>query len=168
MTEVELSAWLADLGLGVYAEAFESNEIDWSVLPELTNDDLKDLGVNLVGHRRKLLKAISELNSAPDKPVPAPVQPEPEPEPETFAERRQVSVLFCDMVGSTSLSTQIDPEDLREVQRRYQDAVATAVSAHGGHIGSFVGDGIVIYFGWPIATENQAERAVPLWKWCQV
>lgn len=152
MSGVALSTWLEDLGLGDHAAAFAENEIDWSILPELTNEDLKDLGLNLVGHRRRLLKEIADLSAAQEKATAEPAN--------RFAERRQVSVLFCDMVGSTSLSTQIDAEDLRDVQRKYQDAVATAVSGYGGHIASFVGDGIVVYFGWPIATENQAVQAV--------
>ncbi|MGX9356895.1 AAA family ATPase [Roseobacteraceae bacterium S113] len=157
----KLEAWLENLGLGAYTDAFKENEIDWDILPELTKDDLQDIGVTMVGHRRKLLKAIEALDEAPaEATAPAPEAETPVAQPtEQHAERRQVSVLFCDMVGSTSLSAQIDPEDMRDVQRMYQDAVAAAVTAHGGHVANFIGDGIVVYFGWPIASENQAVQA---------
>lgn len=148
----DVAGWLERIGLGVYADAFVENAIDRSLLPELTNEDLKDLGVALVGHRRRILKEIADIDAAP---VAAPQR-----EAATSAERRQVSVLFCDLVGSTALSTQLDAEDIREVQRMYQDAVARAVNQYGGHIASFVGDGVAVYFGWPIASEDQVERAV--------
>lgn len=160
MNTEELGGWLEQLGLGKYADAFEENDIDWDILPELTNDDLKDLGVDLVGHRRKLLKAISALDEAASStPQGSKADASSKTANHVQAERRQVSVLFCDMVGSTSLSTQIDPEDMRDVQRMYQDAVASAVTAHGGHIANYIGDGIVVYFGWPVASENQAVQA---------
>ncbi|MEM6407172.1 MAG: AAA family ATPase [Pseudomonadota bacterium] len=156
--ETKLSDWLTELGLGDYVETFQENDIDWSIIPELTTDDLKDLGVTSIGLRRKFIKAVSELGTpaASSKAKP----PATEATLAQQAERRQISVLFCDMVGSTSLSTQIDPEDMREVQRMYQDAVAAAVSKYGGHIANFIGDGIVVYFGWPLASENQALQAV--------
>lgn len=158
MNKSKLAVWLEELGLGAYADAFEANDIDWEILPELTNDDLKDLGMDLVGHRRKLLKAISTLDETAQAEAARAPSPVREASPQ-HAERRQVSVLFCDIVGSTSLSARIDPEDMRDVQRMYQDAVASIVSAHGGHIANYVGDGIVAYFGWPIASENQAVQA---------
>ena len=154
---MDIHVWLRELGLADHAAAFAANDIDWEILPELTSEDLRDIGIESVGHRRKLLKAIAALS---DGPQPSPdVQPQPVPA-EHLAERRQVSVLFCDMVGSTSLSAQIDPEDMREIQRMYQDAVAAAMSANGGHVANYVGDGVVVYFGWPQATENQASQAV--------
>ncbi|MFC6636864.1 adenylate/guanylate cyclase domain-containing protein [Sulfitobacter sediminilitoris] len=148
----DVGIWLDGLGLGVYREAFTANEIDWNILPDLTSEDLKDLGVDLVGHRRRLLKEIATIEQSATLTDAI--------SPEQSVERRQVSVLFCDMVGSTSLAAQLDPEDLRDIQLKYQDAVAKAVTAQGGHIANFIGDGIVVYFGWPIATEDQAESAV--------
>ncbi len=153
-----VGTWLESLGLGEHAEAFASNDIEWDVLPELTSEDLKDLGVSSLGQRKRILKAIAELGDAPV------LQPETKPEPappatDRNAELRQVSVLFCDMVGSTALSAQIDPEDLREAQRLYQDAVAAIATAHGGHVANYLGDGIVVYFGWPVASENQTLQA---------
>ena len=148
----DVGLWLEKLGLGIYREAFIANDVDWAILPDLTSEDLKDLGVDLVGHRRRLLKECAAIAQSPTQAAPDPG--------EQSVERRQVSVLFCDMVGSTPLAAQLDPEDLREIQLRYQDAVAKAVTAQGGHIANFAGDGIVAHFGWPIATEDQAESAV--------
>ncbi|MFP6748644.1 MAG: AAA family ATPase [Alphaproteobacteria bacterium] len=150
-----IARWLEELGLGEYAEAFAANNVDSRILPELTGDDLKDIGVASVGHRRLLLGAIAELGGL-DRAEPAPIDPPRAVE----AERRQLTVMFCDLVGSTALSQTLDPEDLRDVMRRYQDAVAGAVTRYGGHVAKYLGDGVLAYFGWPRAYEDQAERAV--------
>jgi len=143
--------WLKELEMGEFADAFENNGVDLAHLEELTNDDLKDLGVDRLVDRKKILKAITskfdETGSRQSRSTLAP-------------ERRQLTVMFCDLVGSTALSRQLDPEDLREVMRGYQDAVAGAVTRYGGHIGKYLGDGVLVYFGWPQAYEDQAERAV--------
>src|SRR5205085_9395787 len=134
-----------------YEPAFRANEIDARVLPSLTAEDLKDLGVTLVGHRRRLLDAIAELGpDAPPAPRSAPAE----------AERRQLTVMFCDLVGSTALSTWLDPEDLREVMRAYHDCCASVVARFGGFIARYMGDGVLVYFGYPRASEDDAERAV--------
>ena len=150
-----IACWLEELGLGEYAEAFAANNVDSRILPELTGDDLKDIGVASVGHRRLLLGAIAELGGL-DRAEPAPIDPPRAVE----AGRRQLTVMFCDLVGSTALSQTLDPEDLRDVMRRYQDAVAGAVTRYGGHVAKYMGDGVLAYFGWPRAYEDQAERAV--------
>src|SRR3984893_3868213 len=136
-----------------YEGAFRDNAIDAAVLPELTADDLKDLGVSLVGHRRKLLAAIAALRSDVDAASePAAVAP--------TAERRQLTVMFCDLVGSTELSARLDPEDLREVITAYHRAVADVVGGFDGFVAKYMGDGVLIYFGYPRAHEDDAERAV--------
>jgi class 3 adenylate cyclase len=155
---VDISAWLTSLGLERYKQAFLANEIDVAVLPKLTADDLKDLGVVIVGHRRKLLEAIADLKSAPGS---APVSPElagPARHPD--AERRQLTLMFIDLVGSTALSAQLDPEDMSKVIRAYQNAVAGEITRFEGHVAKFMGDGVLAYFGWPRAHEDEAERAV--------
>jgi class 3 adenylate cyclase/predicted ATPase len=155
---MDVEAWLQDLGLERYAPAFHDNEIDERVLPSLTAEDLKDLGVTLVGHRRRLLDAIAALGAAaPAAPltVPAPSAPA-----QVDAERRQLTVMFCDLVGSTSLSTRFDPEDLREVIGAYHGAVAEIVAGFDGFVAKYMGDGVLVYFGYPRAHEDDAERAV--------
>ena len=147
-----MKRWLDDLGLGKYAGAFAASDIDRDVLPKLTDDDLKELGLTL-GHRRKLLDAIAGLKGeAPARADTRQIQPD--------AERRQVTVLFCDMVGSTALSQKLDPEDLRGVMRAYQDACAEAIGRYDGHIAQTLGDGLMVYFGYPKAHEDDAARAV--------
>ena len=139
-----------------YAERFAENDIDPSVLRDLTDQDLKELGVSL-GHRRKMLRAIAELAGA----VPASPQPAlAEPKPQDTAERRQVTVMFSDLVGSTALSARMDPEDLREVISAYQKCVAETVRRFGGFVAKYMGDGVLVYFGYPQAHEDDAERAV--------
>ncbi len=147
----DIRQWLETLGLENYSDAFEENRIDADVLPTLTNDDLKDIGIVAVGDRRKLSNAISTLGKQTEATS---------TERSTAAERRQLTVMFCDLVGSTELSRQLDPEDLRDVMRRYQDAVAGAVTRYGGYVAKYLGDGVLAYFGWPQAFEDQAERAV--------
>ena len=155
----DIDNWLEGLGLGKYVTAFADNEIAPAALPHLTDDDLKDIGVAL-GARRIILAAIAEfrMEQTRDVTVPSPGQGEPIPTDE--AERRQLSIMFCDLVGSTELSQRLDPEDLREIMRQYQDAVSGAVSRYEGHVAKFLGDGVLAYFGWPRAHEDQAERAI--------
>ena len=153
----QIAEWLEKLGMSEYADRFAENKIDVSVLRHLTDQDLKDIGVAL-GHRRKILAAIAEFaGSAPavSKPVLA-----AEPRTRDFAERRQVTVLFSDLVGSTALAGRVDPEDLREVISAYQKCVAETVSRFGGFVAKYMGDGVLVYFGYPQAHEDDAERAV--------
>ena len=154
---MDLGGWLRSLGLDQYEATFRANEIDTDVLPELTEIDLEKLGVPL-GHRKRLLKAIAGLG-APEKlpPTlgPAPVRPDTD-----AAERRQVTVMFSDLVGSTALSARMDPEDLREVISAYQKCVAETVRRFGGFVAKYMGDGVLVYFGYPQAHEDDAERAV--------
>ena len=157
---MDIAGWLRSLGLGQYEAAFRDNEIDSEVLPNLTAEDLKDLGVSIVGHRRKILTAIVELHAAPSQVINPPPAAEPTPAPADVAERRQLTVMFCDLVGSTALSARLDPEDMREVIRAYQDACSGAIARYDGFVAKFMGDGVLAYFGFPRAHEEDAERAV--------
>jgi class 3 adenylate cyclase len=148
--------WLAALNLGHLADVFEVNEVDLSDLALLSEDDLKDLGLAL-GPRRRILNALAGADEPRATP---PAATSTRRDTGGSAERRQLTIMFCDLVGSTELSQRLDPEDLRDVMGRYQDAVAGAVSQHGGHVAKFLGDGVLAYFGWPQAHEDQAERAV--------
>src|SRR4029077_18692053 len=146
------------LELEQYEPAFRENEINERVLPSLTAEDLKDLGVTLVGHRRRLLDALAALGAAvPAAPVTAASRDAPAP---AEAERRQLTVMFCDLVGSTAISTRSDPEDLRELIGDYHRAVADTVGRFDGFVAKYMGDGVLIYFGYPQAHEDDAERAV--------
>ena len=158
---MDVGGWLRSLGLGQYEAAFRENEIDSEVLPKLTAEDLKDLGVAIVGHRRKVLSAIAELSGSSAPPAPATLPPEAvEPAPaQTFAERRQLTVMFCDLVGSTALAARLDPEDMSDLIRGFQGAAAGAVARYDGFVAKFMGDGALIYFGYPRAHEDDAERA---------
>ena len=165
MMKDRVSAWLENLGLGRYSETFQRNAITLDVLPELKESDLAALGV-LLGHRKTLLRAIAQLSPStegrgtgsvsiavsPDTP---PVPPEREQ-----AERRQLTVMFCDLVDSTALSRRVDPEDLQDVIRRFLDACSHAIGRFNGYIAKYMGDGMLIYFGYPQAHEHDAERAV--------
>jgi len=156
----DIGEWLEGLGLGQHARAFVENDIEIEVLPELSDDDLKELGLSL-GHRRKLLRAIADLTAVvPPDVVGRSTEPSAVSRTDLEAERRQLTVLFCDLVGSTELSHLLDPEDMRAVIGRYEDAVAAAVTRYGGHVARYLGDGVLVYFGWPTAYENQAERAI--------
>jgi class 3 adenylate cyclase len=152
----QIAEWLEKLGMSEYADRFAENKIDVSVLRHLTDQDLKDIGVAL-GHRRKMLAAISEVAAAT---ATEPKVFEPEPKPQETAERRQVTVMFSDLVGSTALAGRMDPEDLREVISAYQNCVAGTVKRFGGHVAKYMGDGVLVYFGYPQAHEDDAERAV--------
>src|SRR6516225_3748516 len=138
---IEINDWLQGLGLGQYASAFHDNAIDAAVLPELTAEDLKDLGVNLVGHRRRLLAAIAALRS--DDRLARAVLAD-QAAPTSAAERRQLTVMFCDLVGSTELATRLDPEDLREVITAYHHAVADVVRSFDGFVAKYMGDGVLV------------------------
>ena len=154
---MDVVAWLRGLGLERYAPAFRDNDVDGDVLPELTADDLISMGVTSVGHRRKLLAAIVALRSdAP--PVAARIAPAAAVSAD--AERRQLTVMFCDLVGSTALAARLDPEDLREVYASYHRAVAEIVAGFDGFVAKYMVDGILVYFGYPRAHEDDAKRAV--------
>ena len=158
---MDIAEWLRSLGFERYEAAFRDNEIDTRVLPSLTAEDLKDLGVSLVGHRRRLLDAIAALGAAvPAVPLPNPPPPAGEGRVGAEAERRQLIVMFCDLVGSTALSTRHDPEDLRERIGAYHRAVADTVGRFDGFVAKYMGDGVLVYFGYPQAHEDDAERAV--------
>jgi class 3 adenylate cyclase len=159
---MDVGSWLRSLGLERYEAAFRENEIDGTILRRLTAEDLKDIGVGPVGHRRKLLEAIATLctdagvRALPDdagfgRPITL---------AEDHAERRQVTVMFSDLVDSTALSARMDPEDLRDVISAYQQSVGASVRRFGGFVAKYLGDGVLIYFGYPQAHEDDAERAV--------
>src|SRR5215467_13984409 len=152
-----IAEWLRKLGLGQYAQRFAENGIDLSDLRHLTDQDLKDIGV-LLGHRRRMQAAIAELAGA----VSATFQPTAETEPKSnaAAERRQLTVMFCDLVGSTALSARLDPEDLRGIIGAYHHCCTELVERHGGFVAKYMGDGVLAYFGYPKAHEHDAERAV--------
>jgi class 3 adenylate cyclase len=156
---VDVSRWLADQGLGHHAEAFAENGIAGDVLRELTDADLKELGLNL-GDRKRLLKAIATLDAAPTQDRDEPAEQTTAPAVPREAERRQLTVMFVDLVGSTELSGQLDPEDLREVLRAYQQTCADVASRFEGHVAKYIGDGLLVYFGYPQAHEDDARRAV--------
>ena len=154
---MDVGDWLRSLGLGQYEAVFRESEIDPEVLPELTDADLEKLGVPL-GHRKRLLKAISNLVSQ-GQPTPPP-RPAPVPTETDTAERRQLTVMFCDLVGSTALSAKLDPEDLHGVIGAYHRCCAELVERNGGFVAKYMGDGVLAYFGYPKAHEDDTERAV--------
>ena len=161
---MDVVVWLRSLGLGKYEAAFRENEITEKVLPNLTAEDLKELGVAALGHRRTLLDAIAALRNDGSGKTPSidttTSSSAASVHPEDRAERRQVTVMFSDLVGSTALSTRMDPEDLREVISAYQKCVAEIIQRFGGFVAKFMGDGVLVYFGYPQAHEDDAERAV--------
>src|SRR6516165_1751977 len=154
----QIADWLEKLGMSEYAQRFAESRIDFSVLPDLTDQDLKDLGV-VLGDRRKILRAIAGLKST-EAVAPSPATEAVIARPQDTAERRQVTVMFSDLVGSTALSARMDPEDLREVISAYQKCVAETVQRFGGFLAKYMGDGVLVYFGYPQAHEDDAERAV--------
>ena len=160
---IDIADWLRGLGLEQYAQLFRDNDIDGEILGGMNAEDLKELGISSFGHRRRLLNAITALGGAPAtrdvaqsamSVTSAPVSP-----PTIEAERRQLTVMFCDLVGSTPLSTRFDPEDLREIVGAYHRCVADTVGRFGGFVAKYMGDGVLIYFGYPEAHEDDAERA---------
>src|SRR5216110_2498667 len=161
---MDVAAWLCGLGLEQYAQLFRDNDIDGEILFGMTAEDLKELGISSFCHRRKLLNAITALGGEPPtldvaqsttSATSAPTSPPP-----IDAERRQLTVMFCDLVGSTELSARLDPEDLREVIAAYHRAVAEVVAGFDGFVAKYMGDGVLVYFGYPRAHEDDAERAV--------
>ena len=156
----DIAVWLEGLGLGHHVQAFRDNSIDLELVPELAEDDLKELGLN-IGERRTLQRALRGLGSG-DAPAPAPEDRSLEvaSAETTDVERRQLTVMFCDLVGSTALSARLDPEDLRGVMLEYQEATASVIERYDGFIAKYLGDGVLVYFGYPVAHEDNAERAV--------
>jgi len=150
-----IAEWLASIGLSEYAQRFADNGIDLSVIRDLTEQDLKDLGV-LLGHRRRILRAIAELGGVAAAPTETATEPALRDEPE----RRHLTVMICDLVGSTALSTRLDPEDMRAVIDAYHAACARITRTYDGFLAEFRGDGILAYFGYPLAHEDDAERTV--------
>jgi class 3 adenylate cyclase/predicted ATPase len=164
-TSQNLADWLGECGLGQYARAFAENHIEYGVLRYLTDDDLKSLGVSLLGHRKKLLKAIEalEVNQQQSEAVGAVAQGGKEgvsPAETHESEVRQITVIFSDLVGSTELSEKLDPEDLRTLIDAYRDACSAAIKRYEGRVANFAGDGVMAFFGWPRAHEDDAVRAV--------
>jgi predicted ATPase/class 3 adenylate cyclase len=161
---IEITNWLRGLGLEQFATAFLANDIDAEILPKLTADDLIGLGVTSIGHRRKLLDAIATLrDGSPISSTPTPSTVRRAGDADIAAssgERRQLTVMFCDLVGSTALASRLDPEDLREVLGAYHAVVAEVVVNFGGYIAKYMGDGVLAYFGYPQAHEHDAEQAL--------
>ncbi|MFU0507498.1 adenylate/guanylate cyclase domain-containing protein [Pseudaminobacter sp. NGMCC 1.201702] len=163
---MDIASWLRELGLEEYASAFRDNDIDAQLLRKLTGEDLKELGVASVGHRRKLIDAIADLlnqeaNSAGSLPNPDQLEHPPTAVSSgAGAERRQLTVMFCDLVGSTALASRLDVEDLREIIGAYQQCVSDTIKRFGGFVAKYMGDGVLVYFGYPQAHEDDAERAV--------
>ena len=147
------------MGLGQYEQAFRDNDIDASLLSTLTESDLRELGILSLGHRKRLLAAIPDLSKSDEESH----EVVPDPTPPAFAtpqaERRQLTVMFVDLVGSTALSSRLDPEDMRKVLHAYQNAVTGEIARLGGNLAKLMGDGVLAYFGWPSADEDDPERA---------
>jgi class 3 adenylate cyclase len=154
-TPIEIAQWLRELGLEQYTDAFRENAVDAKILQTLTAEDLRDIGVLLIGHRRRLLNAIAALDAETPRAKVVTAAHETQ-----TPERRQLTVMFCDLVGSTALSTQLDPEDLRVLLGAYHLAVKQAVTAFDGFVAKYMGDGVLVYFGYPRAHEDDAERAI--------
>jgi class 3 adenylate cyclase len=159
---MDVGGWLRGLGLGQYETNFRDNKINADLLPRLTNDDLKDIGVSALGDRMRLLDAIAALTGA-KRPSDVPALPSksaPPKGPQVSAERRPITVMFCDLVGSTGLAAKLDPEDWRNLVNAYLDEASRAVTGLGGYVVKKLGDGLMALFGYPQAQENDAERAV--------
>jgi class 3 adenylate cyclase/predicted ATPase len=156
----QIANWLKKLGLSEYAERFAENHIDFTILGDLTDQDLEKIGVASLGHRRKLLRAISNLGTIEKSALPVAVAAPAAPPQVDTAERRQVTVMFSDLVGSTALSARMDPEDLRELISAYQKCAAETVRRFSGFVARYMGDGVLVYFGYPEAHEDDAEQAV--------
>src|SRR5262249_13997408 len=147
---MDVGSWLGSLGLDQYEDLFREHEIEADILPELTDQHLKDLGVPL-GHRLRLLRAIRELDTG--------TQPDSASRPHSNPERRQLTLMFCDLVGSTALTAQRDPEDMADLIRAFQGAVSAAIARFEGLVAKWMGDAAMVYFGYPRAHEDDAERA---------
>jgi class 3 adenylate cyclase/predicted ATPase len=157
---MDVAAWLRGMGLEQYASAFRDNDVDADVLSELTVDDLIGLGVDSIGHRRKLLATISMLREAPAAVEPAATPAPDGPADIAGAERRQLTIMFCDLVDSTALSARLDPEDLEAVVTAYDETASEVIRRHGGFVAEYMGDGVLAYFGYPQTHEDNAERAL--------
>jgi class 3 adenylate cyclase/tetratricopeptide (TPR) repeat protein len=156
---VDVASWLRDLGLERYEATFRENDVGVALLPNLTADDLKDLGINSVGHRRHLLEAIGKLrDDAASRQAVRSANNHPATTP--TGERRQLTVMFCDLVGSTALGEKLDPEELGKLLHTYRTCCGDVIARYDGFVARYVGDGILTYFGWPAAHEDDAERAV--------
>ncbi len=149
---LDLRAWLEDLGVGQYVDAFAENDVTPDLLASLTAEDLREIGVEKVGHRRRLLNAIAALSEQPEEPATDALPGQPE--------RRQLTILVADIVGSTALATKLDPEDMRALVARFQQSCADAVRDFGGYVGPFLGDAVMAYFGFPRTLENDVESAL--------
>ncbi|MGY8634584.1 adenylate/guanylate cyclase domain-containing protein [Bradyrhizobium sp. 14AA] len=164
-TTTDFAEWLGRHGLTQYAKTFAENHIDFSVLPDLTENDLEKLGVSSLGHRKKLLTAIKALRDA-RQPIGTPTAVasaaavSPAPDKHREAEFRQITVMFCDLVGSTQLAEKLDPEDLQKLIDAYRVACSAAIARYGGEVARYFGDGVMAFFGWPRAHEDDAVRAV--------
>jgi hypothetical protein len=162
---MDVADWLGSLGLERYEAAFRNNDVDAQMLPSLTADDLKEIGIASLGHRRRLLEAIAALRESVPAGDPARFSSAPPTGPtrslaEATGERRQLTVMFCDLVGSTALSEKLDPEELRSLLHAYRTLCGEVIARYDGFVARYVGDGILTYFGWPTAHEEDAERAV--------
>ena len=157
---MDTAAWLRELGLEQYEAAFRDNAIDFAQLPDLTAEDLKEIGVAALGHRKRLLTAIAAIKEGGSPTVGEPATPPIPVALRREAERRQLTVMFVDLVGSTMLAGKLDPEEMQEVLKAYQNATAGEITRFEGHVAKFMGDGVLAYFGWPQAHEDDAERAV--------
>jgi len=156
---LDIDDWLGSIGLEQYAQTFRDNAIDFSVLPDLMDQDLEKLGV-LLGHRRKLLRAIAGFEAIEKNAPAVAVAATAAPHAMDSARRRQLTIMFCDLVGSTPLSTRLDPEDMREIVGAYHRCCADLIAGAAGFVARYMGDGILAYFGYPQAHEYDAERAV--------
>ena len=156
---MDVTAWLRGLGLERYIQAFGDNDVDARTLPELTEADLVEIGVKSVGHRRRLVEAIA-LAQAGSRPAAVSVRALRHQASRQHAEHRQLTVLCCDMVGSTALSQRLHPEEMREVIQAFHKACTRVVADYDGYVANFIGDCVLAYFGWPRAHEDDAERAV--------
>src|SRR5690348_8956632 len=163
---MDVAEWLKSLGLEQYEAAFRENDVDAEVLPTLTGDDLKELGIVSIGHRRRILSAVAKLqNDSVSSQAAEPLGDHPASTPaegvvSSGGERRQLTVMFCDLVGSTALSEKLDPEELRDLLHAYRTLCGDVIARYDGFVARYVGDGILTYFGWPAAHEDDAERAV--------
>src|SRR5215472_14393031 len=160
-----IAEWLQKLGLGQYSQRFAENDITFAILPDLTDQDLKEIGVSL-GHRRQLLREIANLGKAAGAPPLAPsvsalpiAAPTVTPPADAAGERRHLTVMFCDLVDSTGIAARLDPEEWRDLVNAYLDDASAAVTEMGGHVAKKLGDGLMALFGYPLAHENDAERA---------
>ena len=165
---MDVADWLRELGLERYEATFRENDVNAEVLRDLTAEDLEELGVGTIGHRRRLLVAIAKLNGQPGtdaanpamEPATAASGPLPEDAVSHGGERRQLTVMFCDLVGSTALGEKLDPEELRSLLHAYRTVCGDVIARYDGFVARYVGDGILTYFGWPTAHEDDAERGV--------